>query len=95
MTGTALVVRVATPTTIQPILHQYDPLAAEEPHDRMAAVLYAARLLRTIVCQNTSTKHLTIDEEVFALVRLSLDDVLEHLQPVREQLARAEQMTKA
>src|SRR5688572_8210070 len=38
------------PENVEPIRHQYDPLAAEEPHDRMSAILYGARFLRTTVC---------------------------------------------
>lgn len=83
-----------TPTTIRPIQHQYDPLGAEEPHDRMAALLYAARLLRTIVCQNLSPEELSVDPEILALLRLSLDDVLSYLPAVRDQLASAEQLTE-
>ena len=83
-----------TPATILAVRHQYDPLAAEEPHDRMAAILYGARLLRTLVCDNLPVEQLGVDETVLALVRLSLDDVLVHLPAVRDQLTRADQMTK-
>lgn len=83
-----------TATTIQPIQHQYNPLEAEEPHDRMAALLYGARLLRTVVCQNAPAASLDIDEEILGILRLSGEDVLSHQSEVRDQLTRAQQMTK-
>jgi HD-like signal output (HDOD) protein len=83
------------PATIRPIRHQYEPLEAEEPHDRMSAVLYGARLLRTIVAQNVPAEQLSFDEEVLGLLRLSPDDVLSHLPELKDQFARAVQMTKA
>lgn len=82
------------PATVRPIQHQYDPLRAEDPHDRMAAVLYGARMLRTVVCQNVPVEDLTIDEEVLGVLHLSADDVFSHLAGVCDQLTRAEQMTK-
>jgi HD-like signal output (HDOD) protein len=82
-----------TSATILAVQHQYEPLEAEEPHDRMAAVLYAARLLRTIICQNVPAAELSLDDDILGLLRLSPDDVLSHLPAVRDQLARAEQMT--
>ena len=82
-----------TPSTIQPVLHQYDPLEAQEPHDRMAAVLYGARLLRTVVCQNKPAAELDIAGEILGALHLSTDDLLGHLPELREQLSRAHQIT--
>jgi len=83
-----------TPATIRPIQHQYEPLEAEEPHDRMSAVLYGARLLRTAVCQDLPFDELSIDEEILGTLRLSSDDLLSLLPELRSQLTRAQQLTK-
>jgi len=83
-----------TTATIRPIRHQYEPLEAEEPHDRMSALLYAARLLRTAVCQNKPAEEFSIDEEILGLLRLGPDDVFSHLPELRDQLHRAQQLTK-
>lgn len=82
-----------TPATIRPIRHQYDPLEAEEPHDRMAALLYGARLLRTAACQNIPAGDLSVDGEILGMLRLRPDELLAHLPEVRDQLVRAQQMT--
>jgi len=83
-----------TPATVLAVRHQYDPLAAEEPHDRMAAVLYGARLLRTVLCENKPIEEITVDDDILALVRLGSDDVLSHLPELRDEVARAEHLTR-
>ncbi len=79
---------------IPPIRHQYEPLETQEPDDRMAALLYAARVLRTIVAQNVSPDQLNVDEEVLGSLRLGRAELFELLPPVEEQFNRAEQVTK-
>ena len=76
-----------------PIQYQYQPLEAPEVHDRMAAVLYGARLLRSVVCQKVVPAELKVDEEVLGVLHLNLDDVLGHLPELETQVARAVQMT--
>jgi HD-like signal output (HDOD) protein len=82
-----------TPEVIRPILHQYVPQEAPEPHDRLAAVLYGARLLRTIFCENIPPEKVKVDEEIFAELRLDLPELLSHLPELTTQLSRALQMT--
>ena len=82
------------PTIVEPIRYQYEPLEAEEPHDRMAALLYGARLLRTIVCQHQQPAATDDEEEIFGCLRLSRDAVLSALPELQDQLARVHQMTK-
>ena len=78
-----------------PIQHQYQPLEAPEEHDRMAAVLYGARLLRSVVCQEVAPADLPVDEEILGVLHLGLDDVLGFLPDLNAQVARAMQMTGA
>jgi len=82
-----------TPEVTGPILHQYAPIEAPEPHDRLTAVLHGARLLRTVFCENIPPAKVKIDEAVFEELRLDLDEVLSHLPELTTQLSRALQMT--
>jgi HD-like signal output (HDOD) protein len=82
------------PTIVEPIRHQYEPLEADEPHDRMAALLYGARLLRTIVCHHQQPAATGDEEEIFGCLRLSREAVLASLPELQDQLARVHQMTK-
>ena len=82
-----------TLSTIQPILHQYDPLEAQEPHDRMAAVLYGAKWLQVVVTHNKPTAEFGLDGEILAALHLTRDDLLAEIPELREQLARAHQIT--
>jgi HD-like signal output (HDOD) protein len=82
------------PNIIEPIRHQYEPLEAEEPHDRMAALLYGARLLRTIVCFHQEPGATDAEEEIFSCLRLDRAAVLAALPELQDQLARVHQMTK-
>jgi hypothetical protein len=78
---------------VQPVRHQYDPLSAEEPHDRMSAILYGARFLRTAVCQGQPPDEVEGAEQVFHSVRLERSDILELLPQLEEQISRAVQIT--
>ena len=80
------------PANIEPVRRQYDPLEAPEPFDRLGAVLYAARLLRTVVCGQAPAADLPGEAEILGCLRLTRDDVLAHLPALRQQLARAEQI---
>jgi len=81
-------------TLIPPVRHQYEPLETQEPDDRMAAVLYGARALRTIVAQHVPAEELSFDEEVLGVLRLSPGELLELVPAVQEQFERAAQVTK-
>jgi hypothetical protein len=83
------------PENIESVRHQYDPLAAEEPHDRMSAILYGARFLRTAVCQGEPPQEIEEAEAVFHSVRLERADILELMPPLEQQLSRAVQITTA
>lgn len=83
-----------TPGVIEPIKHQYAPLEAGETHDRMAAVLYAARALRTLACAGVAPADLGLEDEVLGVLRLSGEEVLDLLPALNTQLSRAFQMTK-
>jgi len=80
---------------IEPIRHQYDPLSAQEPHDRMSAILYAARFLRTTVCQAEPPADLAEADEVFQTLRLERSDVLSCLPDLETRISRAVQITSA
>jgi len=81
------------PTMVEPVRAQYQPLQALAPHDRMAAVVYGARLLRTIVCQGGAENPVRADSAVLAKLRLSETELLGMLPDLHEQLAKAKQMT--
>ncbi len=83
-----------SPENIEPVRHQYEPLEADEPHDRMSAVLYGARFLRSTVCTGTPVEETTEMDDVFGSIRLTRDDVLEYLPALNEQVTRALQMMK-
>ncbi len=80
-------------SVIQPVLYQYAPLEVQEPHDRLAAVLYGARLLRTVVCQQIPPEEVRVDEETLGELRLSIDELLSLLPNLQNQLSRALQVT--
>ena len=82
------------PAIIEPIRYQYEPLEAEEPHDRMAALLYGARMLRTVVCHNQQPGGIGDEEEILGCLRLSRSAVLASLPELQNQLTRVHQMTK-
>jgi len=76
-------------STITPIRWQYDPLNAPETHDRSAAIMYGARLLRSTVCQDEPVPEAPNEEDVFNVLRLSRDEVLEFAPELRDRLDRA------
>lgn len=80
--------------SIEPVRHQYDPLTAEEPHDRMSAVLYAARFLRSAHGADTPPAAPEEAEEIFQSLRLERDELLEFLPSLQSQVSRALQMMK-
>lgn len=81
------------PENIESVRHQYDPLAAEEPHDRMSAILYGARFLRTAVCQGEPPEDVEGADDVFHSVRLERADIMALLPDLEQQITRAVQIT--
>jgi len=79
---------------VESVRNQYEPLEAEEPHDRMSAVLYCARFLRSATTQPEPPADLPGMEDVFQSLRLTRDDLLGYLTPLQEQVARAMQLMK-
>ena len=79
----------------EPVRMQFEPLEADEPYDRMSAILYCARYLRSAVCNDGAAPTETAEmDDVFGLLRLTRDDLLEYLSPLTEQVNRALQMMK-
>lgn len=83
-----------TAENIEPVRHQYEPLEASEPHDHLAVILYAARLLSTALCSGQEVPEVAGEDDLLEHVRLSREDVL-GLQPsLVTKLARAEQIVR-
>jgi HD-like signal output (HDOD) protein len=83
-----------TEENIAPVDCQYEPLEAEEPHDRLAMILYGARLLSTTLCKGPIATEVGGEEEIFSTLRLSRDEVLGYLPALETKLARAEQIVR-
>jgi HD-like signal output (HDOD) protein len=83
-----------TVENIEPVRYQYEPLEAPEPYDRLAAILFAARLLRTAVCSGQEVSEAPGEAEILASIRLARADVFSHQPSLQHKLARAEQMAR-
>ena len=83
-----------SPTVSVPILHQYAPLEAPEPHDRAAAMLYCARLLAALANEKLTEGDVVLDEEILGILRLSQEEVLSHLPELSTQIERAQLLAK-
>jgi HD-like signal output (HDOD) protein len=81
------------PAIVEPIRYQYAPFEAGEPHAVMAAILYGARMLRTIVCQQQDPAFLRADPEVLHRLRLTLAEVAACQPELQAQLKRARKLT--
>ena len=81
------------PAIVEPIRFQYAPLDAGEPHAAMAAILYGARMLRTIVCQQQDPAFLRADPDVLHRLHLTLAEVAACQPELRAQLKRARKLT--
>jgi HD-like signal output (HDOD) protein len=80
---------------VEPVRHQYDPLAAGDLHDRMAAALCGARLLRTAACAPAAVCKPEEVEDVFGVLRLEAGEVLALLPDVQRQVSRSLEMLGA
>lgn len=81
-------------TITEPIREQYEPLEAQEPHDRMAAILYGARMLRSVICHKQEFGESAEEDEVLNHLRMSREELLAFAPSLQTQLNRAHQMTK-
>lgn len=79
---------------VESVRHQYEPLEAEEPHDRMSAVLYCARYLRSAVLQADTLGDAPELDDVLPTVRMTREELLEFIPPLNEQVTRAMQIMK-
>jgi HD-like signal output (HDOD) protein len=83
------------PVAVEAVRSQYAPLTAMLPYDRMAAVLYGARFLRTIVCQNSDGQPVRADAAVLETLHMTETQLLEFLPDLRAQMTKARQTTAA
>jgi len=83
-----------TAENIEPVRRQYEPLEAAEPYDRLAAILYAARLLATAICSGQAVPEYSGEEEILGSLRLTRDSVLGDLPKLELKLSRAEQIVR-
>ena len=82
------------PLAVETLRSQYVPLEALLPYDRMAAVLYGARLLRTVVCQIRDGPLVRADVAVLETLRMTETELLGYLPDLRAQLTKARQLTE-
>ncbi len=82
-----------TPVMIEPIRWQYDPLQAPVPYDVLAAILYAARFLRSTICATNPEESLRADPAILGRLRMTENELLGLIGPLREQLFKASQLT--
>jgi HD-like signal output (HDOD) protein len=82
------------PVAVEAIRSQYAPLEALLPYDRMAAVLYGARMLRTVVCQTGEAQSVRADSAVLEVLRLTETELLGYVPDLRAQMTKARQVTE-
>ena len=83
-----------TAENIEPVRHQYDPLEAPEPHDRLAVILYAARLLSTAVCSGQAVPEIAGEAEILTGAHLTREEIFGLQSNLETKLARAEQIVR-
>jgi hypothetical protein len=69
-------------------------LEALLPYDRMAAILYGARLLRTVVCQVSDGTPVRADAAVLETLRMTETELFGYVPDLRAQLTKARQMAE-
>lgn len=79
---------------VEPIRKQYDPLNADEPHDRMASILYGGRLLRTVFLGSEDLGEVPGEEDVLGSIRITREQLFELRPKMEDELVRVHQITK-
>lgn len=79
---------------VEAVRHQYDPLDAPEPYDRLASILYAARLLCTAVGGGQTAPETPGEADLLATLRLSREDLFAYQASLQNKVARAEQIAR-
>lgn len=79
---------------VESVRHQYEPLEADEPHDRTSAILYCARFLRTSICTGTPPEDVPGMDDVLVTLRLDRNELLDYLPGLEQQVSRAMQLMK-
>lgn len=83
-----------SPTIVEPIRRQYDPLEADEPHDRMAAILFGGRMLRSMYLGTEEFGEIPGENEILENLRLSRNQLVDLRPKMEEELIRIHQITK-
>jgi HD-like signal output (HDOD) protein len=78
--------------TIMALRFQYEPLQVTVPYNRISAILYAARLLRSTVCQRGPIGGLDDEKDIFGSIGLTRDHVLAYVPVLEEKLRRVNQI---
>jgi HD-like signal output (HDOD) protein len=83
-----------TPLVSEPIRRQYDPLDAEEPYDRIAAILFGGRLMRTVFLGNEELGEIAGEADILGTLHLTRQDLLNLREKMEDELVRVHQITK-
>jgi len=83
-----------TPLVVEPIRKQYDPLDAEEPHDRMASLLFGGRMLTCAFLGTGRVEEAQGEEEILSTLRMTRQEVLGLRDKMEEELVRVHQITR-
>lgn len=84
-----------TPTIFESIRHQYEPMAAREPYDSMACLLYAARLLASLMQSKQEIPVSEEENEILGLLRLDRNSLLEIMPSLAVAMERARRILSA
>ncbi len=79
---------------IQAVRFQYEPLEAAEPYDRLAVILYAARLLGTAVCSGQAVPEVEGEADLLGNFHLSRTSIFSQQTRLENKLSRAEQIVR-
>jgi HD-like signal output (HDOD) protein len=79
---------------IEPIRKQYEPLEASEDHDRMACILFSARLLTANLLNREEPQVAQNEDEILGHLRLARGDILALLPVLEGEFTRASQIAK-
>jgi HD-like signal output (HDOD) protein len=82
------------PLAVEAIRSQYAPSEALLPYDRMAAVIYGARLLRTVVCQGGEGQPIRADVGALDSLRMTETELFGFIPDLRALMTKARQITE-